>query len=162
MIRGVLTHLYIARPGNAMGSLTPSTPHERRSEREGDPMKRLIILSLLSVAAITGGVMSVTAAMTVEAEAAAPLGDLSSLLAIVGDVQAIAATGDFGKAERRITDFETLWDKDEETLKPMNKTAWHHVDDAADAALKALRTKKPDATEVTDTLAALSAALANP
>ena len=78
------------------------------------------------------------------------------------NVQSIVTTGDFAKAEKRITDFETLWDKDEDTMKPMNKKAWHHIDDAADAALKALRTKKPEASEVNDTLAALIAALANP
>ena len=44
----------------------------------------------------------------------------------------------------------------------MNKKAWHHVDDAADAALKALRTKKPDASEVEDTLSGLAGAPDNP
>ena len=47
-------------------------------------------------------------------------------------------------------------------MKPMDKKAWRHVDNAADAALKALRVKTPDTVEVSDTPAALSAALANP
>lgn len=44
----------------------------------------------------------------------------------------------------------------------MNKKAWHHVDDAADAALKALRTKKPDTSEVENSLSALAGALESP
>lgn len=125
-------------------------------------MKRLILASFLVSTALVGAIACVTVATADHALAAGPLGDLSSLQAIVTDVQAIARTGDFAKAEKRITDFETLWDKDEETMKPMNKKAWHHVDDAADAALKALRTKKPEASEVASTLSALDAALANP
>ncbi len=96
------------------------------------------------------------------AHAASALGDLSGLKAIVTDVQAMVAAGDFAKASQRITDFETAWDNDEPTLKPMDKKAWHHVDDAADAALKALRAKKPDGSEVTSTLTALAAAIDNP
>lgn len=125
-------------------------------------MKRLVLASFLVSASLIGAVGALTAVTATQAVAAGPLGDLSSLEAIVTDVQAIAKTGNFAKAQTRITDFETLWDKDEATMKPLNKKAWHHVDDAADAALKALRTKKPDASEVADTLSALSAALANP
>jgi len=125
-------------------------------------MKKLIFVTLLFVMSLSSGVIGLSTLLAVQAQAAGPLGDLSSLQAIVVDVQSIAKTGDFDKSEKRITDFETLWDKDEATLKPMNQKAWHNVDDASDAALKALRTKKPDASEVTDTLEALSAALANP
>jgi len=125
-------------------------------------MKRLILASFLASATVVGTIAAITAVTADHALAAGPLGDLSSLQAIVTDVQSIASSGDFAKAQTRITDFETLWDKDEATMKPMNKKAWHHVDDAADAALKALRTKKPEASEVADTLSALSAALANP
>lgn len=96
------------------------------------------------------------------AKAASALGDLSGLKAIVMDVQAIAATGNLAKASQRITDFETAWDNDEPRLKPMDKQAWHHIDDAADAALKALRAKKPESPEVTSTLTALAAAIDNP
>jgi len=125
-------------------------------------MKRLILASFIASAAAVGTVAALTAVGVDHALAAGPLGDLSSLQAIVSDVQSIAGTGDFARAQTRLTDFETLWDKDEATLKPMNKKAWHHVDDAADAALKALRTRKPEASEVADTLSALGAALGNP
>jgi hypothetical protein len=89
------------------------------------------------------------------------LGDLSSMKSIITDVQAIVQTGDFEKAETRITDFETAWDNAEEKLRPLNKEAWGNVDDASDAALKALR-KSPEAGKVSATLAALQSALDNP
>ncbi len=48
------------------------------------------------------------------------LGDLSALTAIAADVQKIAATGDLAAAEKRITDFETEWDKNQDTMRPLN------------------------------------------
>ncbi|MEI8178590.1 hypothetical protein [Aestuariivirga sp.] len=125
-------------------------------------MKRLILASFLASATVVGTIAAVATVTAGHALAAGPLGDLSSLQAIVTDVESIAQAGDFAKAQTRITDFETLWDKDEEMMKPINKKAWHHVDDAADAALKALRTKKPEASEVSNTLSALAAALDSP
>jgi hypothetical protein len=74
------------------------------------------------------------------------LGDLSSMKVIITDVQSIA---------------ETAWDEAEAKLRPMNKAAWANVDAAADAALHTLR-KAPEAAKVTETLAALVAALDNP
>lgn len=125
-------------------------------------MNRLILASFLATAAVVGTVAAITAVTAQHALAAGLLGDLSSLKSIVADVQSIAKTGDFAKAQARITDFETAWDNDEPTLKPMNKKAWHHVDDVADAALKALRTKKPDASEVENALSELAIAIDNP
>ena len=134
----------------------------RAPNNRGSSMKKLILATTIVFACVAGSFAGGAILLPRPAVAAGVLGDLSSLQAIVTDVQAIAGTGDFVKAEKRITDFETLWDKDEASLKPMNKKAWHHVDDASDAALKALRTKKPEASEVAGTLTALSAALANP
>jgi len=93
---------------------------------------------------------------------AASLGDLSNLKAIVADVQSIAKTGDFVAAEKRITDFETAWDDAESTLRPKNPAAWGTVDDAADAAIHALRAQAPDAARVKETVSALIATLDNP
>ena len=94
--------------------------------------------------------------------AVASLGDLSPLKTIVIDTQAIAAKGDFAAAEKRITDFETLWDTDQATMRPLNKADWGNVDDAADIAIKSLRAKAPDAATATTALAGLVAALDNP
>jgi len=93
---------------------------------------------------------------------ASALGDLSAMQAVVKDTFAIADKGDLAAAATRITDFETLWDNGEPTLRPMNKDAWGNVDSASDGALKALRSKAPDAAKVKATLAALLAALTDP
>ena len=91
--------------------------------------------------------------------AAANLGDLSKLTAIIADVQNIAAGGDLVAAEKRITDFETAWDEGEAGMKPLNPDSWKKVDKAADGALTALRADSPDAAQVKKTLEALQAAL---
>lgn len=90
------------------------------------------------------------------------LGDLSAMQTVIKDTLAIAEKGDLAAAEKRVTDFETLWDGAEPTLRPMNKDAWSNVDSASDGALKALRSKTPDAAKVKATLAALLAALVDP
>ena len=91
-----------------------------------------------------------------------PLGDLSAMQTVIKDTLAIAEKGDLAAAEKRVTDFETLWDGAEPTLRPMNKDAWSNVDSASDGALKALRSKTPDAAKVKATLTALLAALVDP
>ena len=91
-----------------------------------------------------------------------PLGDLSAMQAVVRDTIAISDKGDVATAEKRITDFETLWDAAEPTLRPMNKDAWSNIDAASDGALKALRSKTPDAAKVKTTLATLLGALTDP
>lgn len=93
---------------------------------------------------------------------AQPLGDLQSMQTIVSDVQAIVGTGDLIKAEIRITDLETAWDDAEPALRPMDPEAWGRVDEAADAALSALRRGTPDAAAVDAALVTLTAALADP
>jgi hypothetical protein len=97
----------------------------------------------------------------VVAGATSPLGDLSAMSAIIADVQKISDTGDFVAAEKRVTDFETMWDDNQEKLRPLSKDAWGTIDDASDAALKALRSKAPVAEKVKSALVALAAALAN-
>lgn len=96
------------------------------------------------------------------AEAAASLGDLSPMIAIVTDAQKIAATGDFKAAAVRMTDWETAWDDAAATMRPLNKAAWSKIDHASDAALEAVRAAKPSAAKVTPALAELLAALNNP
>jgi hypothetical protein len=120
-----------------------------------------LLLTAIPVATFTGyHIYGAPAAE--QAATAQSLGDLTSLKAIVDDVSRIALTGDFAKAETRISDFETAWDDAEATMRPLNPDAWGVVDSAADAALKALRNPTPDPAKVTGTLSALNAVLANP
>lgn len=90
------------------------------------------------------------------------LGDMSAFSTIVDDVQTIAATGDLAAAQTRITDFETAWDAQAGTLRALDGNAWGTIDDAADAALGALRAGTPDAAAVNSTLTALQATLTSP
>jgi len=91
--------------------------------------------------------------------AAAGLGDTSAFASIISDVQADAEKADFAAAKTRITDFETAWDDQSSALRALDGAAWGTVDAAADAALDAVRATTPDAALVTETLAALQAAL---
>lgn len=132
-------------------------------------MRKLLMTAAVAFGAAGLGVMwmqpSVQAAGTAQAAAApaaAPLGDLAPMAAIVADTTTIAAGGDMAAAKARITDFETAWDDAAAAMRPMDPLAWGNIDAAADAALDALRAAAPDTAGVTATLAALSAALAEP
>jgi hypothetical protein len=140
----------------------PSRAIPKRGE---ETMKQILLataLIALPVAGFTGYMMYLAPTVAVAGEAVVSLGDMTPFKTIIADVQGIAATGDFVKAETRITDFETAWDDAESTMRPLNTAAWGTVDDAADAALKALRKGTPVANDVTATLAALGAVLDNP
>ena len=125
-------------------------------------MLRQILLSLTLIAVP----VSVFAAVYIYILPSKPgepsLGDLSDLKSIAQDVQSIAAKGDLVEAEKRITDFETLWDKEEETMRPLNEAAWGNIDDAADTAIHSLRTDQPKADEVAIAVKALIATIDNP
>lgn len=90
------------------------------------------------------------------------LGDLTAYAAIVTDTQSLAAKGDLGAAEHRITDLETLWDTNAAALRKADPGAWGAIDGAADATFSALRAWTPDPAQVGATLAALQATLAAP
>jgi uncharacterized membrane-anchored protein len=55
------------------------------------------------------------------------------------------AGGNQAAATKRITDLETAWDKQESTLKPLDKTGWTLLDGRIDVVLHQLRSKSPDA-----------------
>jgi hypothetical protein len=116
------------------------------------------VLVAVPVAGFTG--FQVYARTTVVA--AAGLGDLSSLKVIIADAQTLAAKGDLVGASKRITDWESAWDAGETAIRPLNQTYWGNIDQASDAALKALRAPKPLPDAVSKTLAALMAALNDP
>ena len=130
-------------------------------------MKQLLLATALIVVPV--GAFTAfnlyAAAPSVAAAAATPatgLGDMSAFSSIVVDVQTIAATGDLAAAKVRIKDFETAWDDQASALRALDGNAWGTIDDAADAALNALRAGTPDAAAVNTTLAALQATLASP
>ena len=124
-------------------------------------MKQLLLAAALiamPAVAFTGFTLSQSEATV----SATDLGDLTPMKTIIGDVQTIAAKGDFVAAAARITDFETAWDDAAATMRPLNTAAWGNVDAASDSALSALRSASPKADDVTAGLTALLAALDNP
>ncbi len=126
-------------------------------------MKQLLLATFLIALPVAGFTMFETYFNSVPAVAgAAVLGDLTAMQVIIKDTLAIAQKGDFVAAEKRISDFETLWDNAEPTLLPMNKDAWANVDAGSDGALKSLRSKTPDAAKVKEKLEALLASLSDP
>ena len=74
----------------------------------------------------------------------------------------MAAKGDLTAAAKRITDYESAWDEGETAIRPLNPTYWGNIDQASDAALKAMRESSPSADKVKKTLVALMAVLNNP
>jgi len=117
-----------------------------------------LLLALVLIAVPVAG-FSAVEVLTASTSALADLGDMQPFLAIVTDVQSPANGGNLGAAKQRITDFESAWDSAETSLRAKNPDLWTAIDDAADAALHAVRTAKPDSAQVTSTLAALIAAL---
>jgi hypothetical protein len=118
---------------------------------------------LLSLALATATVLTSTALATPSAYAAqAGLGDLSSFVTIAHDALVLVDKGEMKAAEKRITDFETAWDKAEPTLFARDKAAWSTIDDAADAAIGSLREKKPSEIKAQKTVSALIDTLKHP
>lgn len=130
-------------------------------------MKQLLLataLIVLPVGAFTAFNLYLTGpGVAATSTTAAPgLGDMSAFSAIVTDVQTIAATGDLAAAKVRIKDFETTWDDQATSLRALDGNTWGTIDDAADAALAALRAGTPDVANVNATLTALQATLTTP
>lgn len=117
-----------------------------------------VLLTLVPVAAFTGFHMI----SAQSGSKAIGLGNLSSLKAIVADVQALVDKGDITSAAARMTDYESAWDQGQTSIRPLNPTYWGNVDAASDAAIKALREPKPSVDRARKTLSALKASLDDP
>jgi uncharacterized membrane-anchored protein len=81
-----------------------------------------------------------------------PPAEIAKFRALAQATLAKVQAGDQSGAKARITDLETAWDDDESALKPMDKNAWGVIDRQIDTALKAVRTRNPDAAAETQTL----------
>ncbi len=124
-------------------------------------MKQILLATAL-IAAPVGAFAAFQVTFVGSAQADASLGDLSPMIAIIADVQKIAATGDFATASTRMNDWESAWDASAAGMRPLNPAAWSNIDFASDAALDAVRAAKPTADSETPALAALMVALENP
>lgn len=124
-------------------------------------MKKLMLTFLIAIAplGVSGALLAAPARAT---SATSGLGDLSSFDAIAKDTLTLVDKGDLVSAQKRITDFETAWDKAEHDLYHKDKTAWGVVDDAADRAISSLRAKKPIQTNAKVAVSGLVAAIEDP
>ncbi|WP_233138071.1 hypothetical protein [Agrobacterium vaccinii] len=119
-----------------------------------------LALQLLAAAA-TGPALLVMS--TAPAMAATPgLGDLTMFETIASDTLALIDKGDLSDAKKRITDFETAWDKAQSRLYHLDKAEWGVIDDAADKALSSLRASNPNSDEAKTNVSGLIAALKHP
>jgi thiamine pyrophosphokinase len=124
-------------------------------------MKKFMLAFIIAIALLgaSGELLSAPARAT---PASYDLGDLSSFDAIAKETLTLVEKGDLVSAEKRITDFETAWDKAEHELYHKDKTAWGVVDDAADRAISSLTAKRPTQANAKLAVAGLVAAIQNP
>lgn len=121
-------------------------------------MKKLLLVLALAAAPISlsGSLPAVAAATITE------LGDMANFHVIVADALGLAQSGDLAGAEKRITDFESAWDKAAAALRPLSVEKWTAIDHAADSAIEGLRAGTADAVVVTQSLNGLLAVLDDP
>jgi hypothetical protein len=97
--------------------------------------------------------------------AAAPsskLGDLTAMRKIVADTLTLVNSGDITSAVKRITDFETAWDKNAKRLRKLDAKTWKKLDQASDVALSTVRYPSATPDEMKKDLGDLIAVLDNP
>jgi hypothetical protein len=121
-------------------------------------MKNLLLILAIATAPLSFGALS----LPVLAAASSELGDMTNFHTIVADTLGIAQSGDLAGAEKRITDFETAWDKAAAALRPLSVDKWTRIDHAADAAIEGLRAGSPDPAAVVQSLNGLIAVLDDP
>lgn len=128
-------------------------------------MNKLIALPLLALPLLA--IAAATPAMLTTASYAAnvptsKLGDLTLFEGIASDTLMMVDKGDLAGAKKRITDFETAWDKDQSRLYHLDKAEWGVIDDAADKAISSLRAAKPTVKDANASVTALIAAIQHP
>ncbi|WP_320196656.1 hypothetical protein RMR10_005985 [Agrobacterium rosae] len=128
-------------------------------------MKTLLALPFIALplVALSATLPALVLIAATPAMAATPgLGDLTMFEKIASDTLMLVEKGDLPAAKKRITDFETAWDKAQPRLYHLDKTEWGVVDDAADKAISSLRSAKPNATEAKTSVSGLIAAIKHP
>ncbi len=73
-----------------------------------------------------------------------PPAEVTKFHTITQDTLTKVQAGDQQGAKARITDLETAWDDDQNTLEPLDQTAWTLLDGQIDQILTAVRAGQPD------------------
>lgn len=126
-----------------------------------DILKKLLLILGMSVAPLANlAVMPAAPAMA--AVKLSKLGDLSAMRKIVADTLALVEGGKTKEAVKRITDYETAWDKNQSALKKRDPKTWKKLDEASDVALSTVRYPSATPEEMKKDLSDLIAVLDNP
>jgi uncharacterized membrane-anchored protein len=84
-----------------------------------------------------------------------PASSVAGYRAIAKDTLQLVDSGDQSGAAGRVTDLETAWDHDQDSLQPKDCRAWTYVDQQIDPVLSAVRASNPDKTREEQALHAL-------
>jgi glycine cleavage system pyridoxal-binding protein P len=122
--------------------------------------KTLLALALMGLPVVSTSLFATHSAMAATMQT--KLGDLTAMRKIVADTLTLVDAGNIKGAVKRITDFETAWDKNAKRLKKLDSKSWTKLDDASDVALSTVRYPSATSTEMKKDLADLIAALDNP
>ena len=124
-------------------------------------MKRLFLaLAILALPMAAMPVLTVVPAIAAAAQS--KLGDLSAMRKIVADTLDMANAGNIKGAVKRITQYETAWDKNASRLQKLDKKTWNKLDEASDVALSTVRYPSSTPDEMKKDLTSLLAMLDNP
>ncbi len=88
-----------------------------------------------------------------------PSSSVDKYRTIVTDTQGLVDSGDAQGAQTRITDLETAWDDDQDTLQKKDCQAWTYVDTQIDDVLTSVRASSPDRATEDQAIGALLATL---
>jgi uncharacterized membrane-anchored protein len=171
-ILGIVTYLSITRR-DVIGK--KYVEEVKEDEQKGGLWQTGIVLALFLILGGTGYQMR-HAALTAEITAPsgtnnatstpsgkpAPLGDLSSFITIAQAILDSINKGDWAGANSHVNDLEYTWDNAQARLKPMNGTAWNHIDGQLDTVFREVRAVHPNAQTAAPALQNLLTILNNP
>ena len=124
-------------------------------------MKKFLVAIALMTLPMTATAMLLTAP-AFAAVTTSKLGDISAMRKIVADTLVLVNAGNVNSAVKRITEFETAWDKNANKLKKRDSKTWTKLDEASDIALSTVRYPSATPAEMKKDLAALIALMDNP
>ncbi|WP_405133020.1 hypothetical protein [Nocardia sp. NBC_01388] len=170
------TVLYLTR---TRADIIDEPQQSRTGTNTADPARERIMLGYFAVVAVLAGSLLVWAAAQPHADVASeedpapvtatltpgqatghfPATEIAKFRTITQDALTKVQAGNQSEAKARIKDLETAWDQDQDTLQPLDKSAWDVLDGQIDGVLKAIRSGKPDPSTETQALTTLLATL---
>ena len=124
-------------------------------------LKRLL-MTLALFAAPVAATSVVAIQPTMAANTVSKLGDLSAMRNIVADTLALVEAGKTPDAVKRITEFETAWDRDEKKMRKLDTQTWRKLDEQSDVALSTVRYPSSTPAEMKKDLSDFIKMLDNP